>query len=180
VQIAKTACPWRWPGQYEDEETGLYYNRFRHYDTEAGRYISQDPIGLRGGIALYAYVLDPLTWFDPKGLTSCKDRAKTARKETYYEARIASNGALITVSGPLSLNRALSRLRKHIRNKDKRADIYTSERIDAERLANKASSGKKSIFDNPHTDNNGSKTDRFKHYHDASHQGGHVWFGEPH
>ena len=30
------ACPFRWPGQYEDEETGLYYNRFRYYDPEAG------------------------------------------------------------------------------------------------------------------------------------------------
>ena len=32
----KGACPFRWPGQYEDEETGLYYNRFRYSDPEAG------------------------------------------------------------------------------------------------------------------------------------------------
>jgi RHS repeat-associated protein len=69
VQIAKTACPWRWPGQYEDEETGLYYNRFRYYDPEAGRYISPDPLGLRGGIALYTHVPDPLIWIDPLGLS---------------------------------------------------------------------------------------------------------------
>jgi YD repeat-containing protein len=30
--VAATSCPWRWPGQYEDAETGLYYNRFRYYD----------------------------------------------------------------------------------------------------------------------------------------------------
>ncbi|HMW46681.1 MAG TPA: RHS repeat-associated core domain-containing protein [Marinagarivorans sp.] len=62
-------CPFRWPGQYEDEETGLYYNRFRYYDPDAGSYISQDPIGLLGGLQLYSYVGDPAAWIDPWGLT---------------------------------------------------------------------------------------------------------------
>jgi RHS repeat-associated protein len=51
-----SACPFRYQGQYEDVEIGLYYNRFRYYDPEAGQYISQDPIGLVGGNALYDYV----------------------------------------------------------------------------------------------------------------------------
>jgi RHS repeat-associated protein len=51
-------CPFRYLGQYEDDETGLYYNRFRYYDPEEGAYLSQDPIGLHGGTALYAYVSD--------------------------------------------------------------------------------------------------------------------------
>jgi RHS repeat-associated protein len=67
----KQACPFRWPGQYEDEETGLYYNRFRYYDPQAGEYVSQDPIGLEGGGNLVSYVKDPLAWIDPFGL-SCK------------------------------------------------------------------------------------------------------------
>ncbi len=71
TDVMRTACPWRWPGQYEDEETGLYYNRFRYYDPEAGRYISQDPIGLAGGFNTYGYVVDPLSLMDPLGL-SCK------------------------------------------------------------------------------------------------------------
>ncbi|WP_025004880.1 RHS repeat domain-containing protein [Porphyromonas macacae] len=37
-------CPFRYQGQYEDEETGLYYNRFRYYSPDTGNYISQDPI----------------------------------------------------------------------------------------------------------------------------------------
>jgi RHS repeat-associated protein len=41
-------CPFRYQGQYEDAETGLYYNRFRYYDPDSGNYISQDPIGLEG------------------------------------------------------------------------------------------------------------------------------------
>jgi RHS repeat-associated protein len=62
-------CPWRWPGQYHDEETGLALNGWRYYDSSLGQYISKDPLGIEGGLALYAYVHDPLTWIDPLGLS---------------------------------------------------------------------------------------------------------------
>ncbi len=65
----RTQNPWRFPGQYEDPETGLYYNRFRYYDPELGRYLSEDPIGLRGGQALFGYVTNSILWIDPHGLT---------------------------------------------------------------------------------------------------------------
>ncbi|WP_202910557.1 RHS repeat domain-containing protein [Hymenobacter sediminis] len=45
-------CPFRYQGQYEDTETGLYYYRFRYYYPHAGSYISQNPIGLAGGQVL--------------------------------------------------------------------------------------------------------------------------------
>lgn len=64
-------CPWRHPGQYEDVETGLYYNRFRYYDPSLGRYTAQDPIGLGGGLSAYGYVRDPLRQVDLFGL-ACK------------------------------------------------------------------------------------------------------------
>ena len=60
-------CPFRYQGQYEDTETGLYYNRFRYYDPEVGQYISQDPIRLAGGIKQYSYVDNPTSWLDVLG-----------------------------------------------------------------------------------------------------------------
>lgn len=67
----KQACPFRWPGQYEDPETALYYNRFRYYDPEAAAYASQEPIGLTGGQRPLAYVADPLSFADPLGVSPC-------------------------------------------------------------------------------------------------------------
>jgi len=61
-------CPFRYQGQYEDTETGLYYNRFRYYDPEAGQYISQDPAKLHGGGKLYSCVEGTNTHIDPYGL----------------------------------------------------------------------------------------------------------------
>jgi RHS repeat-associated protein len=66
----KCDCPFRYPGQYEDCETGLYYNRYRYYDAESGEYVSQDPIGLLGGWTLYQYTVDQMIEVDPLGLAS--------------------------------------------------------------------------------------------------------------
>lgn len=61
--------PFRFQGQYEDGETGLYYNRFRYYSPEEGCYTQQDPIGLAGGNpTLYGYVFNTLWELDPFGL----------------------------------------------------------------------------------------------------------------
>ncbi|EHT7750479.1 RHS repeat protein, partial [Escherichia coli] len=58
----------RLPGQQYDEESGLYYNRHRYYDPLQGRYITQDPIGLKGGWNFYQYPLNPVINVDPQGL----------------------------------------------------------------------------------------------------------------
>ena len=70
LEGTRAACPFRYQGQYEDTETGLYYNRFRYYDPGVGSYISQDPIGLDGGLALYSYVQNPHRQVDIFGLSA--------------------------------------------------------------------------------------------------------------
>lgn len=65
----RSLVPFRYQGQYEDAETGLYYNRFRYYSPQMGMYISSDPIGLAGNNpTLYGYVSDVNAWLDVWGL----------------------------------------------------------------------------------------------------------------
>ncbi|WP_196140218.1 RHS repeat-associated core domain-containing protein [Aliikangiella sp. G2MR2-5] len=58
----------RFQGQYFDEESGLHYNRHRYYNPNVGQFITQDPIGLLGGINNYQYAPNPTGWVDPFGL----------------------------------------------------------------------------------------------------------------
>ena len=63
------SIPFLFQGQYYDHETGLAYNRFRYYDPELGRYISEDPIGFASGtLALHSYVEDSNDCVDLYGL----------------------------------------------------------------------------------------------------------------
>ena len=84
--------PFRFQGQYEDQETGLYYNRFRYYSPETGNYISQDPIRLAGGNpTLYGYVEDTNNQIDVFGL-DCTKNKKTAysgnsRRDAFRQAK---------------------------------------------------------------------------------------------
>jgi RHS repeat-associated protein len=95
---ARTSTAIRFPGQYEDPETGLCYNRFRYYDPEAGRFISRDPIELDGGTNCWTYVPNPSGWIDPLGLISAEhDRiahggyyTRKAQRRAAYAARAAT------------------------------------------------------------------------------------------
>src|SRR5690606_28553357 len=79
--------PFRFQGQYEDVETGLYYNRFRYYAPEEGMYISQDPIGLAGNNPnFYGYVLDSNVEVDIFGL-DCRKAVKTNSKGQWIDAK---------------------------------------------------------------------------------------------
>ena len=67
-------------GPVLDSETGLHYNNARYYDPKVGRYISSDPIGLKGGLNTYTYVdNNPLRYIDPFGLWSTEAHNKILR-----------------------------------------------------------------------------------------------------
>ncbi|HAZ77792.1 MAG TPA: type IV secretion protein Rhs, partial [Enterobacteriaceae bacterium] len=78
----------RMQGQYLDRETGLHYNLFRYYDPDCGRFTQQDPIGLAGGLNLYSYAPNPLSWIDPFGL-KCGDADSSKAYSTAYEMKLS-------------------------------------------------------------------------------------------
>ncbi|WP_077663961.1 type VI secretion system tip protein TssI/VgrG [Rodentibacter caecimuris] len=65
---AGTHQPFRLQNQYYDEETGLHYNFLRYYDPITGRFTTQDPIGLQGGMNLYQFAPNVQAWVDLLGL----------------------------------------------------------------------------------------------------------------
>jgi len=79
----------RFQGQYFDEETGLHYNRHRYYNPGTGQFISQDPIGLLGGVNNYQYAPNPVGWIDPFGL--CKERKRPAIGDANQNVDIVSD-----------------------------------------------------------------------------------------
>jgi len=61
--------PFQYTARESDTETGLYYYRARYYDPATGRFISEDPLEVNGGLDFYSYVQNgPLDYSDPKGL----------------------------------------------------------------------------------------------------------------
>jgi len=84
---ARIRNPIRFQGQYEDAETGLFYNRHRYYDPDMARYFSQDPIRLMGsGTNLYSYPV-PTAFVDPLGLVRTRPTDPTPGSLSDLETR---------------------------------------------------------------------------------------------
>uniref|UniRef100_UPI00356799FA RHS repeat domain-containing protein n=1 Tax=Bacteroides fragilis TaxID=817 RepID=UPI00356799FA len=94
----KGMIPFLFQGQYYDRETGLAYNRFRYYSPKMGMYVSQDPIGLGGGILnLYGYVDDTNVWIDSFGL-DWNYVLINSKGNVFYSGRASDNANLSDVA----------------------------------------------------------------------------------
>ncbi|EIF8487211.1 PAAR domain-containing protein [Salmonella enterica subsp. enterica serovar Senftenberg] len=83
---ARESCDAGFMGQWQDEESGLWYNLHRYYNARTGQYLSPDPLRLAGGLNTYGYVHNPLTWADPYGLAGCSAQFKS-RNEAFRAAK---------------------------------------------------------------------------------------------
>jgi RHS repeat-associated protein len=71
--------PFRFTGREFDSETGLYFYRARYVDSSTGRFISEDPLGFKGGVNFYVFVLNnPVNLRDPLGLKACENCTNAA------------------------------------------------------------------------------------------------------
>ncbi|MEI2768670.1 MAG: RHS repeat-associated core domain-containing protein [Nitrosomonas sp.] len=68
----------RFPGQYFDKETNLHYNYFRHYESETGRYISPDPMGIAGGGITWILIIVGATLYTGSQSTSFQNAAASS------------------------------------------------------------------------------------------------------
>ena len=87
-------------GRPYDDETDLQNNRHRWYDSETGRWISQDPIGFNAGDAnLYRYVGNGSTGaVDPSGLDEIR-RPKSPYQDAGKDAAYSFLDGIIEILG---------------------------------------------------------------------------------
>jgi len=106
--------PIRALGQYHDRETNLYYNWFRHYSPELGRYISADPVGYRNSQNPYWYSSNSHSWVDYNGLGSLSSGVLTLnwrcdwtkQQKQDFVNKIAAQNAHIALEGSVEVDSA--------------------------------------------------------------------------
>ncbi|WP_310795247.1 RHS repeat-associated core domain-containing protein [Shewanella baltica] len=96
ISVNVIANPLRFQGQYYDEESGLHYNHFRYYDPQTGRFISQDPIDLLGGLNHYQYAPNHINLIDPLGLCAKEDASVGLLDGIVGTADLVTTGLLNT------------------------------------------------------------------------------------
>ncbi|MEJ8823670.1 RHS repeat-associated core domain-containing protein [Variovorax humicola] len=97
--LGASGVPFRFQGQYFDEESGLHYNRFRYYDPATARFVSPDPTGLQGGYNLYQYAPNPVAWIDPWGLCRRGNQATQDHMDDVRDRFLAENPGFELVAG---------------------------------------------------------------------------------
>ena len=75
--------PWRFSSEYADDASATVYYNYRHYEPVMGRWLSRDPIDLKGDICTRLYTFDgcPIWMIDFLGE---KTQAKPASRDKYF------------------------------------------------------------------------------------------------
>ncbi|MEM6559621.1 MAG: RHS repeat-associated core domain-containing protein [Myxococcota bacterium] len=105
--------PIRYPGQYEDAETGLHYNRARFYDPSTGRYLTPDPRGQFGGdLTLFGYAAsNPGRYTDAEGESAVADAIPVAIGLAVADGPVLPFGdaaGAVVLAGALAVDIALA------------------------------------------------------------------------
>ena len=92
---ALASLRYRFQGREWSAATGLINFRLRWYDAETGRWLSKDPIGLSGGLNLYAFCMgDSINWLDFSGCGKFKIFTRTVKGIKKYISRKAAKKLL--------------------------------------------------------------------------------------
>jgi RHS repeat-associated protein len=143
--------PIRLQGQYADQETGLHYSVYRHFEPKLGQFVSIDPLRVDGGPSLYSYGPNAFAWIDPLGL------------KCYVAVRDPVQGVIR--GKRLSQKQALARIRRGL-------DVIADSASEAKSLAKRALVGKP-MKHGPH----GPRPLYLPHYHPSQHaNASHVFF----
>ena len=89
----------------EADAGSINYHRARYYDTQLGRYLQRDPLGLTAGVNDYAYVAgDPLSRCDPGGMID------DATGRLLYEAppEVGSNDIALDTATAARINKSMA------------------------------------------------------------------------
>ena len=91
-QTGTVANPFQFVGKWDvtNDGNGLNFMRARYYEPELGRFISQDPIGINGGVNFYRYAYNsPVMLVDPLGFcTGAEDSLENSAAEFVWESMI--------------------------------------------------------------------------------------------
>ncbi len=94
--------PYRFSSKYHDEETSTLYYGYRDYDTETGRWLSQDPLGERRSLSLYTLVFNnPYKYVDRLGLEAVPDIPFPAWKPVVIEGGLSAGGTVVAGTGAI-------------------------------------------------------------------------------
>jgi RHS repeat-associated protein len=117
------------PGQFANSQqlagAQHYYNRYRDYDVNTGRYIQADPIGLAGDDNPYLYAGgNPLRYMDPlglktiwEGLTGLPDSTRTSAMNVIAGVSdSATLGATYWIRQQIGANREIDKCSSAYRN----------------------------------------------------------------